>query len=658
MCGISGFFYPGIAGNKLISQMISLIQYRGPDESGIYLDSDIALGHCRLSVVGLDDGTQPICNEDGTLWIVYNGEVFNYSELRSELQKKGHVFKTGTDTEVLVHLYEEYGKECLSKVNGQFAFAVWDCLKKELFLARDRVGIRPLYYYHAGNKFLFASEIKAIFADPSVPREIDPAALHQIFTFWTTLTPQTTFKGIYELPPGHYQIVRNAAIVEQKPFWNIPYHAPESRWAGTFDEAAEHLKELLTDAIRLRLKADVPVGAYLSGGLDSSIITSLISRHFNNRLQSFSIGFQEAAFDESPYQQELVRYLGTEHKDLVISNRDIREHFAQVIRHCEKPMLRTAPVPMFLLSRMVRNNHFKVVLTGEGADEVFGGYDIFKEGKIRQFWNRFPQSSCRPRLLEKLHPYIFKDPARSRNILQKFYAVAPDDLADPFFSHRIRWKNTGKNQLFFSDDLLHQALAAYSPERELLRRLPCGFDSRDPLSKAQYLEMDIFMSNYLLSSQGDRVAMANSLELRLPFLDFRVIDFAATLPPSWKIKALNEKYILKKAFHDILPSRILSRPKQPYRAPIREVFFSGKNSYVEELLSDTYLNKTGYFNPAKTRHLVNKYRKPGQLIASETQNMALVGILSTQLVHYHFMDDCTADSIKPIEITKKVIRTS
>jgi len=658
MCGISGFFFPGPAGDELVSRMISSIRYRGPDEAGIYLDDDIAMGHCRLSIVGLNDGIQPICNEDATLWIVYNGEVFNYPELRSELQKKGHVFKTGTDTEVLVHLYEEYGKECLCKVNGQFAFAIWDCLKKELFLARDRVGIRPLYYYHSNNKFLFASEVKAIFADPSVPREIDPAALHQIFTFWTTLTPKTIFKGIYELSPGYYQIVRNGAIVEQKPFWNIPYYAPENRWKGTFDEAAEHLKSLLMDAIRLRLRADVPVGAYLSGGLDSSIITSLISSRFNNRLRTFSIGFQETAFDESPFQKELVKYLGTEHSELVISNRDIREHFPQVILHCEKPLLRTAPVPMFLLSRLVRDNHFKVVLTGEGADEVFFGYDIFKEVKIRQFWSRFPQSSYRPRLLEKLYPYIFKDATRNKNILKKFYAVTPDDLADPFFSHRIRWRNTGKNQMFFSDEFLQQALAAYSPEHELLRRLPDGFDTRDPLSKAQYLEMDIFLSNYLLSSQGDRVAMANSLELRLPFLDFRVIDFAATLPPSWKIKALNEKYILKKAFHDIIPSRILSRPKQPYRAPIREVFFSGESGYVEELLSGAYLKKTGYFNPEKTRRLVDKYRNSGQLIASETQNMALVGILSTQLVYYHFIDDRAADLMRPIEITQKIIRTS
>jgi len=655
MCGISGFFYPGPDGEETISKMISSIRYRGPDEAGVYLDSDIALGHCRLSIVGLNDGIQPICNEDGTLWIVFNGEVFNYPELKSELQKKNHIFKTGTDTEVLIHLYEEYGKECLTRVNGQFAFAIWDCLKKELFLARDRVGIRPLYYYHSGSKFSFASEIKAIFTDPSIPREIDPSALHQIFNFWTTLTPRTTFKDIYEVRPGHYQIIRNGAIVAENPFWKMPYHAPENLWAGTFNDAVTHLKSLMIDAIGLRLRADVPVGAYLSGGLDSSIITSIISRYFNNKLRTFSIGFQEAAFDETPFQQELVKYLGTDHHELLVSNRDIREYFPQVIRHCEKPVLRTAPVPMFLLSKVVHDHHFKVVLTGEGADEVFGGYDIFKEGKIRQFWSRFPQSSLRPRLLEKLYPFIFKDPSQNRYMLQQFYAVAPDDLLDPFFSHRLRWKNTGRNQTFFTNDFLQQAMTDYSPEQELARMLPDGFNDRDPLSKAQYLEMDIFMTNYLLSSQGDRVAMANSLELRLPFLDYRVIDFAATLPLSWKIKALNEKYILKKAFHDIIPSRIVSRPKQPYRAPIREVFFSGKSDYVEELLSDACLKNTGYFNPAKVRYLVDKYRKPDRFIACETQNMALIGILSTQLVHHHFMDNREVNQIQPMKITKKIM---
>lgn len=656
MCGISGVMGQGACSEELIHRMISTIQYRGPDEAGIYTDKNIALGHCRLSIVGLDDGTQPICNEDGSLWIVYNGEVFNYPELKADLQNRGHVFNTGTDTEVLVHLYEEYGHGFLKLINGQFAFAIWDSQKKELFLARDRVGIRPLFYYQAGEIYIFASEIKAIFADYSVPREICPEALHEIFTYWTTLTPKTTFKDIFELPPGHYQIVKNGLIVEQKPYWEIPYYSSDNYFIGTFAEAVEEIQMLFVDAIRLRLRADVPVGAYLSGGLDSSIITSIISKQFNNRLRTFSIGFEEAVFDETPFQKEMVNYLKTDHSELLITNHDIRECFPQVVQHCEKPILRTSPVPMFLLSRLVRDNNFKVVLTGEGADEIFWGYDIFKEAKIRQFWSKFPQSKARPRLLEKLHPYIFSNPARNRMILQKFYAVSSDDLVDPYFSHNIRWKNTAKNKMFFSDEMMQRSMNVPAFDQDLLQRLPAGFNSRDALSKAQFLEMDIFLSNYLLSSQGDRVAMGNSLELRVPFLDYRVIDFAAKLPPSWKINALSEKHILKKAFKDIIPPGIISRPKQPYRAPIREVFFSGKSDYVDELLSAEYVQKAGYFDPSKVSNLVDKYRKSDQLIASETQNMALVGILSTQLIHSQFIENYSANRIKPVEISKKIRR--
>lgn len=653
MCGIVGVINYSNDPEKFITEMIASIQYRGPDEAGIYIDTSIALGHCRLSIIGLDDGSQPISNEDGTLWVVYNGEIFNYPELKSDLQKKGHLFSTHTDTEVLVHLYEEYGKAFLPMLNGQFAFAIWDSTKKKLFLARDRVGIRPLFYYQSANKYIFASEIKAIFTERTAQREIDPQSLQQIFTYWTTLTPRTTFKNIFELPPGHFQIVKNGQIVEQSLFWSIPYYSPENSFSGTLNDAVEETSALLNDAIRIRLRADVPVGAYLSGGLDSSIITSLISRNFNNKLRTFSIGFKEADFDETPYQRNLVDYLGTDHTELLISNQNIRATLPKVVWHAEKPLLRTAPVPMFLLARLVRENNFKVVLTGEGADEVFGGYDIFKEAKIRQFWGKYPESTSRPRLLEKLHPYIFKDPARSRMILQKFYGVSNVDLNDPCFSHRIRWDNTSKNMMFFSDNLIAE-LSGYSTESELLKRFPDHFSSRDALSKSQFLEMDVFLSNYLLSSQGDRVAMGNSIELRVPFLDYRVIDFAMKLPPKWKIRGLNEKYILKKAFADKIPEQIIKRPKQPYRAPIRELFFSGKSDYTDELLSKNYLEKTGYFNISKTSNLIDKYKKTDRVIASETQNMAIIGILTTQILHHQFIDHFTLRQGKTINLTKHI----
>lgn len=657
MCGIAGILKIGSTAaidDELMPRMVAMLNHRGPDESGVYLDDRIQLGHARLSIIGLDDGTQPICNEDRSLWIVYNGEAFNYLELKKELINKGHRFQTSTDTEVLLHLYEEYGPQCLEKINGQFALAIWDVNRKELFLARDRVGIRPLYYCHAGGKLLFASEIKALFLSPEVARELEPAALAQIFTLWTTVTPGTVFKGVSELAPGHFMIVKQGGDSCQQAYWSIPSYAAEEQWTGSLGEAKEALRAMLKDAVRLRLRADVPVGAYLSGGLDSSILTALISGHFNNRLRTFSLSFDENPFDESAYQRQLVRYLGTDHQQVSVSNAQIRDHFAQTVWHCEKPLLRTAPVPMFLLAKLVRDNNFKVVLTGEGADEVFGGYNIFKEAKIRHFWGRQPESLWRPLLVQKLYPYIFKDQARAKLFLQQFFAVKSEDLSDPLFSHRVRWATSGKNTSFLSAEV-QQSLAGYNPVEVLRARLPEDFASRDNFSKAQFLEMEIFLSNYLLSSQGDRVGMGNSIELRHPFLDCRVIDFAARLPAKWKMRGLNEKYILKEAFAGMVPESINQRPKQPYRAPIREAFFSGGGaSYVDDLLSENQLKKTGYFDPKKVGYLLAKFRKEGTSVANETQSMALVGILSTQLLHEQYLENFPTVKVLPIKPCKIV----
>ncbi len=634
--------------------MIGIIRHRGPDETGIYVDSHVGLGHARLSIIGVKGGGQPISNEEGTLWIVYNGEVFNYVELKEDLVKRGHKFTTQTDTEVIVHLYEELGPKCLEKMNGQFALAIWDSRKKELFLARDRVGIRPLFYSTANGKFTFASEIKAIFMEPAIKREIDTESLYQVFTFWTTLTPRTVFKDIYELPPGHFMTVKEGMIT-QKAFWTLPVYAPEDRWQGSFEEAKEELRALLIDATRLRLRADVPVGAYLSGGLDSSLITAIISKNFNNRLKTFSMSFQEKAFDESEYQVEMQKALGTEHRQIMVSNDLIRENFPDVIWHCEIPLLRTAPVPLYLLSGLVRENQFKVVLTGEGSDEIFGGYNIYREAKVRHFWGQKPESRIRPLLIRRLYPYIFKGQSRGSSFLQRFFSVTPEDMHDPFFSHKIRWDNSRKNVTFFSGDLL-AGFNGYHPLASLAVRLPSQFLKWDTLSKAQYLEMSIFLSNYLLSSQGDRVAMAHSLEIRLPFLDYRVIDFAFRLPARWKIKGLKEKYILKEASEGLVTDRVKARPKQPYRAPIREVFFHGQErDYVEHFLSEESVNKGGYFDPKKVGFLVNKYKKADASFSNEFQNMAVVGILSTQILHDRFVENFPGHNVPPVK-PDKVIR--
>lgn len=638
MCGIAGIVNlatgepPSL---ERIASMIAPLRHRGPDESGVYLDDTVALGHLRLSIIGLDDGTQPICNENGKLWIVYNGEAFNYIELKCDLIKKGHRFVTETDTEVLLHLYEEYGTGCLEKINGQFSFAIWDSLKKELFLARDRTGIRPLYYAWSGGRLLFASEIKAILAVDAA-RQIDLEALSQVFVFWTTLPGRTVFQGIQELPPGHFLLVKNARTDPQQ-YWRIPFHEPPESELHSLGEAAEQLRELLGDAVRLRLRADVPVGAYLSGGLDSSIIAMLISRHCSSHLKTFSLGFQAAPFDESSFQQELIRFLRTDNRQVVISNAEIRKFFPETVWHCEKPLLRTSPVPMYLLSNLVQSEGYKVVLSGEGADEILGGYNIFKEAKIRDYWAQQPESMRRPLLLERLYPYIFSNPSRGRSYLQSFFAVKPHELQDPYFSHQVRWENGRRNLAFFSDESL-AALSSYDPMRELTGWLPGNFQGRDLMSRAQVLEMEIFLANFLLSSQGDRVGMAHSVEMRHPFLDFRVIDFAFRLPAKWKLKGLNEKYLLKHAFKGLIPESITSRGKQPYRAPIRELFLPGAPAdYVDDLLSEERLRESGYFNPNKVSRLYAKFRNSGAVFASESQNMALIGVLSTQILHQQFV---------------------
>ena len=402
MCGIAGILNlsadepPGL---DQIAAMISPLRHRGPDQSGVYLDDAVALGNLRLSIIGVGDGIQPICNETGKLWIVYNGEAFNYIELKAGLAKKGHRFATGTDTEVLLHLYEEYGAGCLALINGQFALAIWDSEKRELFLARDRVGIRPLYYALSAGRLVFASEIKAILAVDGA-RDLDLEALSQVFTFWTTLPGRTVFRGVRELPPGHFMLVRDSRT-DPEPYWRIPFYPPEER-ERSLEDAAEELRELLDDAVRLRLRADVPVGAYLSGGLDSSIIATLISRNCESHLKTFSLGFQASPFDETPFQLDLIRHLRTDNRQVTIANAQIREFFPETLWHCEIPLLRTAPVPMFLLSQLVRSEGYKVVLSGEGADEILGGYNIFKEAKIREHWARQPGSARRPLVLERL----------------------------------------------------------------------------------------------------------------------------------------------------------------------------------------------------------------------------------------------------------------
>jgi len=612
-----------------LAAMLGMIRHRGPDQFGVYVDDTIGLGSARLSIIDLASGQQPIHNEDETIWLVFNGEIFNYLELRASLEARGHRFYTQTDTEVIVHLYEDRGPEFVQALNGQFAIALWDRSRRELLLVRDRLGIRPIYYVLAGGRLLFGSEVKALLADPSVSTEIDREALAQIFTLWATVSPRSIFCGIKTIPPGHMLRVRDGQIAVER-YWSLDFSASEESFAS-LDEAASALRELLIDATRLRLRADVPVGAYLSGGLDSSTTAMLIRRYTGRRLRTFGVGFSDPAFDETPHQMRMRDYLSTEHSQIHCTPVDIGRVLPEVVWHAEMPLLRTSPAPMFLLSDLVHRHDFKVVLTGEGADEILAGYNIFKEAAIRRFWARRPDSLLRPQLLRRLYPYVGRLGQGGDAYLRAFFGQGLTETDDPFYSHRVRWRNTSRCRRFLSADV-RCALADYDPLAELGATLPPGFADWGPLPQAQYLEITIFLAGYLLSSQGDRMTMAHSVEGRYPFLDHRVVEFCVRLPARFKLLGLQEKRVLKRAMSDLLPDAVVARPKQPYRAPIRPSFFGpDAPDYVGECTTPTALREAGCFAPAPVGRLLVKCRRG--LPLGETDEMALVGILSTQLLH-------------------------
>lgn len=637
MCGICGVLNLNseVVDPKAIEKMAKTLQHRGPDESGVYAKGRIGFGHRRLSIIDVSSGQQPMSAADSQLWITFNGEVFNYVELRKDLEKCGHRFRTQSDTEVILHLYQEHGEECVQYMNGQWAFAIWDEKKEKLFLSRDRTGVRPLFYTLSGQSFVFGSEVKAIFAHPSVRREIDLIGLDQIFTFWCTIAPRSIFTNIQELPAG-YSLSVESRSVRSWPYWQLEYPVsfecrPEEDWAA-------ELMELLMDATRIRLRSDVPVGAYLSGGLDSTIVTAIIKRHTDAKLKSFSVVFEDPQFDERKYQREAVAFLGTEHHEAGIAEEDIARVFPDVIWHTEKPILRSAPAPMYLLSSLVRSQGYKVVLSGEGADEVLGGYDIFKESKIRRFCSRRRDSKWRALLLRKLYPYMQGLQSQPDAYLRAFFHVGQADAANPFFSHLPRWELTARLKTFLSNEV-RETLVKYNALQEMEDALPESFRGWDGLLQAQYLEARYLLPGYILSSQGDRMAMAHSVEGRFPFLDYRVVELARTMPPNVKMKVLNEKYILKLAAKQLVPNTIKTRKKQPYRAPDGSSFFTegrARESYVQELLAPSQIRKTGLFNCIAVGKLCDKIKTNKVLGAKD--DMSLIGILSTQLLVSQFLE--------------------
>jgi len=639
ICGVVDMLRSDPMPRWVFHRMVRRLAHRGPDASGAFFGDRAVLGHARLSVIDLATGAQPIANEDGTLWIVLNGEIYNYLELRGPLEKRGHRFSTRSDTEVLLHLYEEHGADCLPMLDGQFAFAIWDTEHRRLFLARDRFGVRPLYWTQVGTLFLFASEVKALAAHPRVTLELDPFALDQVFTFWSPLAPRTAFERIHQLPAGHF-LVFDGNGVHTRRWWTPCFPAEGTEPERSPEEWAEALLDVLVRAVRLRMRADVPVGAYLSGGLDSSLTASLVRDCTDTPLHTFSIRFQDPHFDEGIHQEVMVAHLGTAHDSLTVSGEQIARTFPEVVRAVEVPILRTAPVPLHLLSDMVRQAGYKVVVTGEGADEVLAGYDIFREDKVRRFWARDPGSRLRPLLLTRLYEDIPREIAcGAQGHWQRFFGRRLTETSDPFYSHRIRWENTAQIKGLFSADLKARLMGA-DPIAELADALPPDYARWAPLSRAQYLEMVTFLSNYLLSSQGDRVAMSHGVEARYPFLSPEVAALCANIPPRLKVRGLQEKYLLRRVASGRVPDVIRLRRKRPYRAPDSAPFFENERAAeVLDFLSETSVREAGLFDPAQVARLVQRCRMPREGRARARDDMAFVGVLSAQILYHYFVKE-------------------
>ena len=654
MCGIVGVYRSNaeVFPRDVLLAMAGELRHRGPDGTGLYLDGGVGMVASRLAIVDLARGDQPLSDDDGRFWVVQNGEIYNYVELRRELERLGRGFTTTCDTEVLANAYAEWGQDCLHRLNGDFAFAVWDALTRELFVARDRFGVRPLFIAQLGSDFAFASEAKALLRHPVCRRELDRTALGEFFVTWANPSGRTAFEGISELPPGCSLRITSAGPEAVVRWWDLEFG---ERAGGTDDELVEELRELLDDAVRLRMRADVPVAVYASGGLDSSMLAALARQYARRGLTLFGIGFEDERYDESEYQVATASALGAELIQTTSRQADIADLLPTAVEYGERPTLRTAPAPLLQLSAAVHEAGTKVVLTGEGADELFAGYDIFREDKVRRFCARDPGSKLRPLLYGRLNEYLNQDLGRLTPFLARFYGRGLLETDDPLYSHRIRFENGARLIRTLGLDDGHTGSSPYLAG--LLERLPPDLPRYAPLDRAQYVEVVTFLEGYLLHSQGDRILMRHSVEGRFPYLDHRVAEFAARLPSRLRLRGLREKIALRKASVGLVPDEVRTRKKWPYRAPIAEPLLSTpRGRALLELLEPRHVEEVGIFDSQAVANLSAKLTAQDSRKASEVDEMALVGALSTMLLHERLIAGRSATA--PAVPTKVVERTS
>ena len=601
MCGICGklvFNLDSTVDPSLIRDMLATIRHRGPDGEGVYVLPHVGLGHRRLAIIDLNSGDQPLSNEDETVWIVFNGEIYNYKELRDFLLSKGHIFRTKTDTEVIVHLYEEFGANCLEKLRGMFAFALWDEREKTLLLARDRVGIKPLYYILTDRFLVFASEVKAILTDPQVNCEIDPEMIDRFLSFYYTPGEETLFRSILKLPPGFYLLVRRGKA-EVKQYWDLRFSRPPD--CPDLERTKRELVDLLEEAVRLHMISDVPVGFLLSGGFDSTALVSLAVGKTDHEISSYTVGFSARGIDdERPFARLAADRFGTRHYEMTICAEEFKEFLPRYVWHMEEPVCEPPGIAMYYVSKLAQR-HVKVLISGEGGDEAFAGYHNYRYIVWLERLKKVLGPLCEP--LRKSLSSVNR--VLQSNKLAKYSSLLDVPLDSYYYSMSstpFRFFNSRVDE-FYSRDFSKYVNKEHSVS--VARRYLATGAGYDELSKMLYVDTKTWLPDDLLL-KADKMTMANSIELRVPFLDHKVLEFAASLPSTYKLRRWTTKYVAKRALHHRVPREILKRRKAGFPVPYESWMRNELRGWVRDILLDRKTLQRGYFRRRSIEDLISK----------------------------------------------------
>ena len=625
MCGIAGFVdlerqSAADAANAILHRMCQVITHRGPDDQGAYLSNGVALGMRRLSIIDLAGGHQPISGEDGSVTIVFNGEIYNFLELKPKLQALGHTFKTHSDTEAIVHAYEEFGPRCVDHLRGMFAFAIWDARDRTLFVARDRVGKKPLYYTTTPEgTFVFGSELKSLLEHPEVQRELDPKALDAYLTLGYVPDPLTIFRNINELPPGNYLTFSSEGIKVSR-YWDFIFEPTNTR---TENDYLAELRELLDESVRLRLISDVPLGAFLSGGIDSSTVVAIMARHMGQPVKTFSIGFHEDSYNELKYARLTALKFGTDHHEFFVTP-DICSIVDELVWHFDEPFADSSAIPTYMVSKLARD-HVTVVLSGDGGDELFAGYTRYVVDRKRQGFALLPK----PLRENVMRPLSQRLPHATwgRNYLHN---VSLDPISRYLDSISV-FTSLNRDSLYSTD--FKSKLGSSSYAGTLFNDLVSHVTTGESLDQLLYLDSKTYLPGDILT-KVDRMSMAVSLEARAPLLDHKLIEFVTNVPASFKLLGLETKYLLKKAVKDLVPAEILNRPKQGFGVPIQEWINQQLRSRVRETLTEPRTRQRGYLNSQYVDVLLDEHER-----GRRDHSMGLWALFMLELWQRQFVDE-------------------